>query len=110
MPSAEVTDPQTWNRYSYVLNSDDRTKGLKASTIARVFAVERNYGYQPAILALGTKPLSHFDDAVEQADSAVENERKRILSKQCPEDCARLSRCRASRRVMACRMPPPQPL
>lgn len=55
---------------------------MDAGVVARILAAGWNYEYQPALLALGTKPLSDFDEAVEQADSEVEAERKRILSKR----------------------------
>lgn len=51
-------------------------------TVARILAAGWNYEYQPALLALGTKPLSDFSGAFEQAQNEIENERKRILSKR----------------------------
>lgn len=55
---------------------------LDVRTVARIFSTGWNYEYQRVVLALGTKPLSDFDEAVEQAGSEVDNERKRILNQR----------------------------
>jgi hypothetical protein len=60
----------------------DEHSAMDAGTVARILAVSWNYEYQSVLLALRTRPLSDFDEAVEQAGSEIENERKRILSKR----------------------------
>ena len=56
--------------------------GLDKGTMARILAVKWNYGYQPVVLALGTRPLSDFDETFERTGSEIDAERKRILDKR----------------------------
>ena len=57
--------------------------GLDEKTVARIFAAKWSYEYQPALLVIGTKRLStseSFRENLEQADSDIEKQRKRVLS------------------------------
>ncbi|HEX5705105.1 MAG TPA: hypothetical protein VFX97_18040 [Pyrinomonadaceae bacterium] len=64
------------------LHYSDEVAALDAGTVARIFSTGWDYEYQSVVLALGMKPLSDFEEAVEQAGSEVDNERKRILRKR----------------------------
>lgn len=55
---------------------------LDARTAARVFAKGWNYEYQRVVLALATKPLSEFDEALEESGSQIDAERKRTLKRR----------------------------
>jgi len=64
------------------LKYSDEYVGLDAKVVARILSAKWNYEYQPVFLALGTKPLSDFEDAFEEAESEIEVERKRILNQR----------------------------
>jgi sugar diacid utilization regulator len=75
----EVIDDSSSLYYS------EKYMGVKdAKTVARIFAARWNYEYQPVLLALGMSRLSSgdaFRESFEQAQGALEKERKRVLSK-----------------------------
>jgi hypothetical protein len=64
------------------LQYSEEYKSLEPKIVAGILASGWSYEYQPVLLALGTKPLSGFEDAFEEAGSQIEAERKKTLSRR----------------------------